>query len=129
MVHTLGEVRAVLERMDAVEGLVAELICGSGLRLMEALRVRVKDLDFERKELSVRDGKGSKDRRTMLPVGVGERLRHHLQGEAQLHANDLAEGYGRVELPEAPQIPKCRQEVDLAMGVPPASALAQQRNR
>ncbi len=69
-----GVVRAVLERMDGVEALVSEVLCGSGLRLMEALRLRVKDLDFERRELTVRDGKGNKDRRTMLPLGVGERL-------------------------------------------------------
>ena len=55
--------------MDGVEALVSEVLYGSGLRLMEALRLRVKDLDFERRELTVRDGKGSKDRRTMLPLG------------------------------------------------------------
>jgi site-specific recombinase XerD len=69
VVLTPGEVRAVLERMDGVEALVSEVLYGSGLRLMEALRLRVKDLDFERRELTVRDGKGSKDRRTMLPLG------------------------------------------------------------
>jgi integrase len=74
VVLTPGEVRAVLERMDGVETLVSEVLYGSGLRLMEALRLRVKDLDFERRELTVRDGKGGKDRRTMLPLGVGERL-------------------------------------------------------
>jgi len=73
VVLTQGEVRAVLERMDGVEALVSEVLYGSGLRLMEALRLRVQDLDFERRELTVRDGKGSKDRRTMLPLGVGER--------------------------------------------------------
>ena len=57
--------------MDRVEALVSEVLYGSGLRLMEALRLRVKDLDFERRELTVRDGKGSKDRRTMLPLGEG----------------------------------------------------------
>ena len=79
VVLTPGEVRAVLERMDGVEALVSEVLYGSGLRLMEALRLRVKDLDFERRELTVRDGKGSKDRRTMLPLGVGERLRVQLR--------------------------------------------------
>lgn len=101
VVLTAGEVRAVLEGMEGVEGLVAELMYGSGMRLMEALRVRVKDLDFEQRELTVRDGKGSKDRRTMLPVGVGDRLRHHLERVARLHEKDLAEGYGRVQLPGA----------------------------
>ena len=90
VVLTPGEVRAVLERMD-----------GSGLRLMEALRLRVKDLDFERRELTVRDGKGSKDRRTMLPLGAGERLRVQLRKVQRLHERDLAEGYGSVQLPGA----------------------------
>jgi integron integrase len=68
---------------------------------MEALRLRVKVLDFERRELTVRDGKGGKDRRTMLPIGVGERLREHLRKVKRLHERDLADGYGRVELPGA----------------------------
>jgi integrase len=59
VVLTQGEVRAVLERMDGVEALVSEVLYGSGLRLMEALRLRVQDLDFERRELTVRDGKGN----------------------------------------------------------------------
>ncbi len=101
VVLTPGEVRAVLERMDGVEALVSEVLYGSGLRLMEALRLRVQDLDFERRELTVRDGKGSKDRRTMLPLGVGERLRVQLQKVRRLHEKDLAEGYGSVQLPGA----------------------------
>jgi integrase len=100
VVLTPGEVRAVLERMDGVEAMVSEVLYGSGLRLMEALRLRVKDLDFERRELTVRDGKGGKDRRTMLPIGVGERLREHLRKVKRLHERDLADGYGRVEYPE-----------------------------
>jgi integron integrase len=103
VVLTPGEVRAVLERMDGVEALVSEVLYGSGLRLMEALRLRVKDLDFERRELTVRDGKGGKDRRTMLPIGVGERLRMHLRHVRRLYEKDLAEGYGRVQLPGALQ--------------------------
>jgi integron integrase len=79
------------------------VLYGSGLRLMEALRLRVKDLDFERRELTVRDGKGGKDRRTMRPIGVGERLRMHLRHVRRLHEKDLAEGYGRVQLPGALQ--------------------------
>jgi integron integrase len=95
------EVRAVLRRMDGVEGLVTEVLYGSGLRLMEALRLRVKDLDFERRELTVRDGKGGKDRRTILPFGAGERLREQLRLVRRLHERDIAEGYGRVQLPGA----------------------------
>ena len=84
-----------------MEALVSEVLYGCGLRLMEALRLRVKDLDFERRELTVRDGKGSKDRRTMLPLGVGERLRVQLRKVRLLHEKDLAEGYGSVQLPGA----------------------------
>ena len=101
VVLTPAEVRALLERMDGVEALVSEVLYGSGLRLMEALRLRVKDLDFERRELTVRDGKGGKDRRTMLPLGVGERLREQLQKVKHLHEQDMADGYGRVQLPRA----------------------------
>jgi integron integrase len=86
VVLTPAEVRALLERMDGVEA---------------SLRLHVKDLDFERRELTVRDGKGGKDRRTMLPLGVGERLREQLQKVKHLHEQDLADGYGRVQLPRA----------------------------
>ncbi|MCT0219231.1 integron integrase [Synechococcus sp. CS-1329] len=89
VVLTPEEVRAVLERMDGVEALVA------------GLRLRVQDLDFSRKQLTVRDGKGSKDRRTLLPTRVGEKLGHHLEKVRRLHQTDLAEGYGRVQLPHA----------------------------
>ena len=65
---TVAEVRAVLQRLDGVEALVA-----GGLRLMEALRLRVHDLDFQRQQITVRNGKGGKDRRTMLPARVGEK--------------------------------------------------------
>ncbi len=101
VVLTPAEVRALLERMDGVEALVSEVLYGSGLRLMEALRLRVKDLDFERRELTVRDGKGGKDRRTMLPLGVGERLREQLQKVKHLDEQDMADGYGRVQRPRA----------------------------
>ena len=101
VVLTTEEVRAVLERLDGVESLVAGLLYGSGLRLMEALRLRVQDLDFNRRELTVRDGKGGKDRRTLLPDRVAEQLRSHLQTVRTLHQQDLADGWGRVTLPHA----------------------------
>lgn len=101
VVLTTQEVRAVLQRLGGAEALVAGLLYGSGLRLMEALRLRVHDLDFDRQELTVRDGKGGKDRRTLLPQRVAEQLRSHLQEVRKLHQQDLAAGWGRVQLPHA----------------------------
>ena len=101
VVLTTEEVRAVLHELTGVERLVAELLYGSGLRLMEALRLRVKDLDFGRRELTVRDGKGGKDRRTVLPRSVSLGLKEHLKQVQSIHQVDLAAGYGRVQLPHA----------------------------
>jgi integron integrase len=89
------------ELLDGVEALVAGVLYGGGLRLMEALRLRVHDVDFQRRQITVRQGKGGKDRRTMLPATIGEKLRVHLEGVRRLHRQDLADGYGRVELPHA----------------------------
>jgi integron integrase len=101
VVLTLAEVRAVLERLNGAEALVAGLLYGSGLRLMEALRLRVQDLEFSRRELTVRDGKGGKDRRTVLPEGLAGQLAIHLEQVREIHRNDLADGWGRVVLPHA----------------------------
>jgi integron integrase len=101
VVLTPEEVRAVLQRLNGTEALVAGLLYGSGLRLMEALRLRVHDLDFGRQELTVRNGKGGKDRRTLLPRSVVEQLRPHLQQVKRIHQHDLADGWGRVQLPHA----------------------------
>jgi integron integrase len=101
VVMTQAEVRQVLDRMDGVDRLVAELMYGGGLRLMEALRLRVQDLDFAAYAITVRDGKGGKDRRTLLPRRIERPLREHLQAVRCMHQQDLADGYGRVELPHA----------------------------
>jgi integron integrase len=95
------EARRLLAAMDGVEALVARLLYGGGLRLLEALRLRVKDLDFERHEIVVRSGKGDRDRRTMLPGSAAKPLREHLERVRRLHERDLAAGHGRVELPGA----------------------------
>jgi integron integrase len=100
-VLTPHEVKAVLDRLGGKESLVARLLYGSGLRLLEALRLRVKDLDFEKRQVTVRSGKGDKDRRTMLPHTLVDPLRHHLMEVRRLHQQDLAAGWGRVELPYA----------------------------
>jgi integron integrase len=101
VVLTENEVRALLAQLDGTRWLVACLLYSSGLRVLEGLRLRVKDLDFERREVTVRDGKGAKDRRTMLPERLIEPLRAHLERVRGLHERDLAEGFGEVYLPFA----------------------------
>ena len=96
-----AEVRSVRDRLEGEPALVVGLLYGSGLRLMEALRLRVKDLDLERRELTVRDGKGSKDRLTVLPQSLVTALQEHLLGVRSLHRSDLAAGWGRVLMPYA----------------------------
>ena len=93
--------RAVRQELEGDPALVVGLLYGSGLRLMEALRLRVQDLDFERRELTVRNGKGGKDRRTLLPGSQCEALKRHLQNVRRLHQQDLAAGWGAVMLPHA----------------------------
>jgi integron integrase len=101
VVLTRAEVQALLTRLDGTHWLMASLLYGAGLRLMECLRLRVKDVDFARKEILVRDGKGFKDRVTMLPVALVELLRAHLERVRELHRQDLADGFGAVYLPYA----------------------------
>jgi integron integrase len=101
VVLTRDEVSRVLTQMSGVKWMVATLLYGSGLRLLEALRLRVKDVEFARGEVVVRDGKGQKDRVTMLPRTLVEPLREHLGLVEALHQQDLAEGFGRANLPFA----------------------------
>ena len=101
VVLTPGEVRTLFGQMDGGMALVAQVLYGTGLRLMEGLRLRVQDLEFERREILVRDGKGGKDRVTMLPDRLAEPLRAHLDRVKVLHERDLAEGFGEVWLPDA----------------------------
>jgi integron integrase len=101
VVLTRTEIKHVLAQLEGTVWLMAGLTYGGGLRLLECLRLRVKDIDFERAELTVRDGKGQKDRVTMLPRTLIEPLRTHLSRVRQLHERDLAEGCGRVYLPFA----------------------------
>jgi integron integrase len=101
VVLTQSEVAAVLGRLSGTHGLIGSLLYGAGLRLMECLRLRVKDIDFSRHELLVRDGKGFKDRVTMLPAAVAPRLAEHLVAVQQQHDQDVAEGHGDVYLPYA----------------------------
>ena len=101
VVLTEGEVRALLGQLDGTRWLAPSLLYGTGMRLLEGLRLRVKDVDFERREITVRDGKGGRDRRTMLPERLLEPLRTHLERVKVLHERDLSEGFGDVYLPFA----------------------------
>lgn len=100
-VLSVAETRALLAVMEGRAGLMASLIYGSGMRLMECLRLRVKDVDFGRSEITVREGKGNKDRRTVLPASLVPWLQRELERVRALHEADLAAGFGRVWLPHA----------------------------
>jgi integron integrase len=95
------EVRRLLAAMDGRPWLLASLLYGTGMRLMECLRLRVKDVDFARAEITVRDGKGGKDRRTVLPRSLCESLQREIERARVLHERDLAEGFGETRLPHA----------------------------
>ena len=101
VVLTQEEVDRLLERMRGTSALVARLLYGSGWRILEGLRLRVKDLDFARREILVRDGKGAKDRVTILPDSLIAPLRKHMERVRELHAEDLVAGCGEVYLPYA----------------------------
>jgi integron integrase len=100
-VFTREEARAVLGELKGRQRLMGSLLYGSGLRLMECLRLRVKDIDVEQHQLVVRDGKGARDRATMLPDSITEPLRRHLERVKLLHEQDLGNGFGSVHLPHA----------------------------
>jgi len=101
VVLTVKEVQAVMAGMSGTHALIARLLYGSGMRLMEAVRLRVKDVEFSRREILIREGKGFKDRVTMLPDAVIEPLLRHLEKVKMLHEEDLALGHGEVYLPYA----------------------------
>jgi integron integrase len=101
VVLTRDEVRGVLAQMQGTTWLMAALIYGGGLRLLECLRLRIKDIDFEYRQLLIRDAKGQKDRVTLLPQVLVDPLRNHLVRVRALHESDLREGYGCVYLPFA----------------------------
>ena len=101
VVLSVGEVRDVLGRIDGVYRQMAELMYGSGLRLLECCRLRVKDLDFARGQIVVREGKGDKDRVVPLPKTLVDRLREQIRFVTETHRRDLENGHGRVWLPSA----------------------------
>lgn len=100
-VLTKAEIRSVIQHLSGVYQLFIQLLYGSGLRLSEGLRLRVKDIDFAQRQIVVRDVKGNEGRVTMLPASLIEPLQKHLQRVRQLHQRDLEQGYGSVYLPFA----------------------------
>src|SRR3990167_4792218 len=101
VVMTRDEVKAILSNLSDDKWLMASLMYGAGLRLMECLRLRVKDIDFARNEITVHDGKGAKDRFTMLPESLKKPIQDHLRQVNAIHEKDLAEGWGHVQMPGA----------------------------
>lgn len=101
VVLTADEVKATFEVMSGTCQLMAQLLYGAGLRVSECIGLRVKDIDFGMKTLTVRDGKGGKDRTTLLPTQLIERLQKHLVMVAQLHSADVAKGGGYAAMPNA----------------------------
>ncbi len=101
VVLTKAEAQGVIGQLAGSYRLMANLLYGSGLRLMECVRLRVKDVDFSYSQITVREGKGGKDRVTMLPQSMHEPLQRHLRKVRVLHEEDLAEGFGTVHLPHA----------------------------
>jgi integron integrase len=101
VVMTREEVKAVLTRLQGDQWLIASLLYGAGLRLMECLCLRVQDIDFTRNEIMVRDGKGAKDRVTMLPESLKTPLQNHLRRVKTIHEKDVRDGWGRVPMPDA----------------------------
>lgn len=101
VVLTSEEVHDLLSRVEGTSGLILKLLYGTGMRIMECLRLRVKDVDFARHEILVREGKGFKDRVTMLPHSLAMPLREHLVRVKHLHVRDLEAGHGDVYLPFA----------------------------
>lgn len=101
VVLTHAEVKRILEHLQGKHRLMVELLYGCGLRLSELLSLRVKDLDFELSTITVRSGKGDKDRVTLLPESLKERLRAQVESTARLHQQDLLDGYGEVYMPHA----------------------------
>ncbi len=101
VVLTVEQVNSVLARLDGREWLMASLLYGTGMRLMECVRLRVKDVSFEKNEIVVRDGKGGKDRRTMLPASLCDPMRVQLEKVRELHREDTDENWEGVYLPDA----------------------------
>jgi len=113
MVFTRQEVKAVINQLSGIKWIMVNLLYGAGLRLLECLRLRIQDINFEYNQIMVRDGKGQKDRITMLPNIVKSDLEKHVEKVKRLHEKDLHQGYGEVYLPFALErkYPKANKEL------------------
>ncbi len=112
VVMSRDEVKAVLLRLQGEKLLAARLMYGTGMRLMECLQLRVQDIDFDRNEILIRNGKGAKDRVTMLPASLKHSLKNHLETVQQIFEQDRADGWGRVTLPGALEIKYSNGSID-----------------
>lgn len=101
VVFTRAEAQAIIDQLTGIKWIMVNILYGSGLRLMECLRLRVQDVDFEQKQIIVRNGKGAKDRATLFPEIIKKPLTQHLKTVKMQHLKDLADGYGKVYLPFA----------------------------
>ena len=112
VVMTKNEIQRVLAHMQGIHLLMAKLLYGAGLRLMECIRLRIQDLDFERSLIYVRGAKGNKDRATLFPKSIQPEMRRQVEKAKRLHDEDLAQGYGAVYLPDAlpRKYPRAAQE-------------------
>jgi hypothetical protein len=127
VVLSRDEVRWVLGRLDGDRRLVAAMLYGAGSRLMECLRLRVQDVDVERREIMVRDGKGARDRMTMLPASLRSSLVAHLGEVERMHRADLTAGWGACAVADraGSEVPERAGRVALAVGVPPGEPLGE----
>lgn len=130
VVLTRSQVSLVLGQLKGSAWLMASLLYGGGLRLMECTRLRIKDVDFERRELLVREGKGGKDRRTILPAALLAPLRAQVEAALGVHRADLAEGFGAVWMPDAlaRKYPRASREAGWQWVFPAASRSADPRS-
>jgi integron integrase len=112
IVLSQGEVQRIIHHLSGTYKLISQLLYGSGLRVTECLTLRIQDLDFERREITVRSGKGNKDRRTVLPDLISQPLKNQLESVQLLHQQDLQDGYGSVYLPKglARKYPNAQRE-------------------
>lgn len=111
-VLTVAEIQRLMHHVSGTNGLIIKLLYGTGMRIKECLRLRVKDVEIERGQITIREGKGNKDRITMLPSCLVEELRDHIKARRRIHDTDLSTGHADVELPDAIErkYPRAAQE-------------------